>query len=178
VILVYTNILQPPIVEGLEMVPVCGPKADVDPAVRRMVTGIVVVLQAFCYTNSSVNPILYAMLSENFKKSFAAACCGRRAEMERMSVPEPSIYTRSRHLAGSIRRKFLAAYVDEDGDDEDSPETLKTDASSRRATENTPTIQVPSVPITRNGSIKSSTSNGSSNGYRLVFKCEDDEDAV
>lgn len=32
------------------------------------------ILQCLCFANSAVNPILYAVLSENFKKSFAKAC--------------------------------------------------------------------------------------------------------
>lgn len=89
---------------------------------RQTVVSVVSVLNALCYTNSCVNPILYAMLSENFKKSFAAACYGRRhVELERPSAPDQSIYQRSR---ASIRRHLRQS---RDEDDEEHPFTPRTE---------------------------------------------------
>ena len=39
------------------------------------------ILQCLCFANSAINPILYAVLSENFKQSYAKAC-GRLAKFE------------------------------------------------------------------------------------------------
>ncbi|XP_055333214.1 somatostatin receptor type 2-like [Paramacrobiotus metropolitanus] len=93
-------------------------------AARNAIIYTSTILQALCYTNSSVNPILYAMLSENFKKSFAAACCWGRGghnmdqlQPERTSVPDQhsNIFARSRN---SIRRRFQQH---NDEDDDESP---------------------------------------------------------
>ncbi|OWA55667.1 hypothetical protein BV898_20055, partial [Hypsibius exemplaris] len=168
VILVYTDIISqqptsPTPADGQAID--CQAKAAKDAETRKLVTGIVVVLQALCYTSSSINPILYAMLSENFKKSFVAACCCRRSQL---AIPEPSIYQRSRFLTASIRRKFLNNAHADDHEDEleeeeeeerGSPDTGKTNVSAaRRPTNCTEITNSLHAPITRNGSSKSAMS--------------------
>ncbi|OQV24968.1 putative Somatostatin receptor type 1 [Hypsibius exemplaris] len=46
--------------------------AEIQTSQRIVYTSLV--LQCLCFANSAVNPILYAVLSENFKQSFAKAC--------------------------------------------------------------------------------------------------------
>ena len=47
------------------------------------------------YSNSAVNPILYAFLSDNFKKSFMKACvCAERREVNKALAAENSVFTR------------------------------------------------------------------------------------
>lgn len=47
------------------------------------------------YSNSAVNPILYAFLSDNFKKSFMKACvCAEQREVNKALAAENSVLTR------------------------------------------------------------------------------------
>jgi len=47
------------------------------------------------YSNSAVNPILYAFLSDNFKKSFMKACvCAEQREVNKALAAENSVFTR------------------------------------------------------------------------------------
>lgn len=69
---------------------------------------IVVTLLAGClsYSNSAVNPVLYAFLSENFKKSFMKACtCANRGDANAALHVEHSLFPRKRTLLGRAREK-------------------------------------------------------------------------
>lgn len=60
-------------------------------------SGVMLFLFLFCgclsYSNSAMNPILYAFLSENFKKSFLKACtCARGQVRVSLSFLRSSIY--------------------------------------------------------------------------------------
>ena len=64
---------------------------------------VAVMLLAGClsYSNSAMNPILYAFLSENFKKSFMKACtCANMRDANAALQIEPSMLPRRRTLAG------------------------------------------------------------------------------
>ena len=58
---------------------------------------VAVFLLAGClgYSNSAVNPILYAFLSDHFKKSFMKACtCAERRDVNMALTGENSVFTR------------------------------------------------------------------------------------
>ena len=64
---------------------------------------VAVMLLAGClsYSNSAMNPILYAFLSDNFKKSFMKACaCATGREANRVLEVENSVMPRRRTLLG------------------------------------------------------------------------------
>ncbi|EDV97869.1 somatostatin receptor type 5 [Drosophila grimshawi] len=70
---------------------------------------IFLLLGALVYSNSAVNPILYAFLSENFRKSFFKAfTCMTKQDINAQLHLEPSIFTKqgSRRRGGS--RRLLA----------------------------------------------------------------------
>ena len=61
------------------------------------------------YSNSAVNPILYAFLSDNFKKSFMKACvCAAQRDVNRALIAENSVATR-RVKNNSERARLTAA---------------------------------------------------------------------
>ncbi|KAH8334789.1 hypothetical protein KR074_002224 [Drosophila pseudoananassae] len=67
---------------------------------------IFLLLGALVYSNSAVNPILYAFLSENFRKSFFKAfTCMNQQEINAQLQVEPSVFTKqgSRRRGGSKR---------------------------------------------------------------------------
>ncbi|XP_062132851.1 somatostatin receptor type 5 [Drosophila sulfurigaster albostrigata] len=71
---------------------------------------IFLLLGALVYSNSAVNPILYAFLSENFRKSFFKAfTCMNKQEINAQLQNEPSVFTKqgSRRRGGS--KRLLAA---------------------------------------------------------------------
>ncbi|XP_063881504.1 somatostatin receptor type 2-like [Scylla paramamosain] len=58
------------------------------------------------YINSAINPILYAFLSDNFKKSFLKACtCAARRDVNSILAAENSMFTRRR--GGSSRARSV-----------------------------------------------------------------------
>lgn len=62
---------------------------------------VAVMLLAGClsYSNSAMNPILYAFLSDNFKKSFMKACaCATNRDANRVLEIENSALPRRRTL--------------------------------------------------------------------------------
>ena len=64
---------------------------------------VAIFLLAGClsYSNSAMNPVLYAFLSENFKKSFLKACqCAAGREVNEVLQVEHSVFPRRRTLAG------------------------------------------------------------------------------
>jgi somatostatin receptor 2 len=60
------------------------------------------------YSNSAMNPILYAFLSDNFKKSFLKACtCAAGKEVNATLHMENSVFPRRHHRqAGSERLRL------------------------------------------------------------------------
>ena len=67
---------------------------------------VAVMLLAGClsYSNSAMNPVLYAFLSENFKKSFLKACtCATGRDANAALHVENSAFPRRRTLGGSAR---------------------------------------------------------------------------
>ena len=58
------------------------------------------------YSNSAMNPVLYAFLSENFKKSFLKACtCAKGREANAALQVENSAFPRKRTMGGSEMQK-------------------------------------------------------------------------
>lgn len=58
------------------------------------------------YSNSAINPILYAFLSDNFRKSFSKAfTCIRQQDVNGQLLNEPSIFTQKR-TSGILRSRF------------------------------------------------------------------------
>lgn len=54
----------------------------------RLTVSVFLLAACFSYSNSAVNPLLYAFLSDNFKKSFLKACtCARRAAPANAPAP-------------------------------------------------------------------------------------------
>jgi hypothetical protein len=67
---------------------------------------VAVMLLAGClsYSNSAMNPVLYAFLSENFKKSFLKACtCATGRDANAALQVENSVFPRRRTLGASAR---------------------------------------------------------------------------
>ncbi|XP_050691082.1 somatostatin receptor type 2-like [Eriocheir sinensis] len=63
------------------------------------------------YINSAINPILYAFLSDNFKKSFLKACtCATRRDVNNLLAAENSMFTRRR--GGSSRARSVKSRDD------------------------------------------------------------------
>lgn len=57
------------------------------------------------YSNSAMNPILYAFLSDNFRKSFSKAfTCMNHQEVEAQLINEHSVFTHKRSGSGSKRK--------------------------------------------------------------------------
>ncbi len=73
------------------------------------------------YSNSAMNPVLYAFLSENFKKSFLKACtCATGRDANAVLHVENSAFPRKRTLlGGSVFKKYKERRRNRDGDGED-----------------------------------------------------------
>ena len=81
---------------------------------EKIVVAVNLLVGCLSYSNSAVNPVLYAFLSENFKKSFMKACtCANRGEVNAALQVEHSLFPRKRTLLGRARgqdnRKKLLA---------------------------------------------------------------------
>ncbi|XP_022217679.1 somatostatin receptor type 2 [Drosophila obscura] len=114
---------------------------------------IFLLLGALVYSNSAVNPILYAFLSENFRKSFFKAfTCMTQQDINAQLHLEPSVFTKqgSRRRGGSKRLLTTNPQV---------PQLLPNNAgnnNSSTATSSTTTAE----KTASTGAQKSSTSNG------------------
>ena len=88
------------------------------------------------YSNSAMNPILYAFLSDNFKKSFLKACtCAAGKDVNATLHMENSVFPRRHRQAGSERLKLppvMGAGTSEEG--ERGPLVSKTDHSTTAIT--------------------------------------------
>ncbi|XP_041977117.1 somatostatin receptor type 2-like [Aricia agestis] len=79
-----------------------------DPCASRITVTVFLVAACFSYSNSAVNPILYAFLSENFKKSFLKACqCASGRDVNATLHVENSVIPRKRG-GGAVRAQFRA----------------------------------------------------------------------
>lgn len=62
------------------------------------------------YSNSAMNPVLYAFLSDNFRKSFSKAfTCVSRQNVNAQLLNEPSLYTQKRTNANAKSRPYMQA---------------------------------------------------------------------
>ena len=72
----------------------------------RFMVILFIVSSSLSYINSAINPILYAFLSDNFKKSFLKACtCAARRDVNNILAAENSMFTRRR--GGSSRARSM-----------------------------------------------------------------------
>jgi len=86
------------------------------PGTQQSNTLVIVILLADClqYSNSAMNPVLYAFLSENFKKSFRKACHCDKREQAAMNHQDYSATTRR-----SRRGPRFTAVPPQESQDED-----------------------------------------------------------
>lgn len=71
---------------------------------ENIVVAVNLLVGCLSYSNSAINPVLYAFLSENFKKSFMKACtCANRGEANAALQVEHSLFPRKRTLLGRAR---------------------------------------------------------------------------
>ncbi|CAG9097135.1 hypothetical protein JYU34_007501 [Plutella xylostella] len=76
----------------------------------RVTITVFLVAGCFSYSNSAMNPILYAFLSENFKKSFLKACtCAAGKDVNATLHVENSVFPRKRGGGGAAGRAARAA---------------------------------------------------------------------
>ncbi|XP_063241235.1 somatostatin receptor type 5-like [Bacillus rossius redtenbacheri] len=95
---------------------------------------ITIFLLAGClsYSNSAMNPILYAFLSDNFKKSFLKACtCATGQDVNNVLHMENSVFPRRQHRQGGSERQRPArtAALEAGGGGETGPLVSKADSS-------------------------------------------------
>ncbi|CAL1290535.1 unnamed protein product [Larinioides sclopetarius] len=79
------------------------------PMKRQSHLGLTIILLAGClsYANSAMNPILYAFLSDNFKKSFAKAfTCAARMEVNAQLNAENSVFPPKHTRSGSSKAQL------------------------------------------------------------------------
>ena len=70
----------------------------------RVVVAVILLAGCLSYSNSAMNPVLYAFLSDNFKKSFMKACtCANRDNVNAALQVEHSLFPRKRTLLGRAR---------------------------------------------------------------------------
>ncbi|XP_054268519.1 somatostatin receptor type 2-like [Macrosteles quadrilineatus] len=100
------------------------------------------------YSNSAMNPILYAFLSDNFKKSFLKACtCAAGKEVNATLHMENSVFPRRHNRGGSERlrpTKGPTAIICQGGADDEHGETgplvSKTDHSTAMTSRSNVTV--------------------------------------
>lgn len=72
-----------------------------------------------CYSNSAMNPILYAFLSDNFKKSFLKACtCAASNEVNATLHLENSVFPRKNKHGSERMRTARGTSIIPNNDDE------------------------------------------------------------
>lgn len=76
----------------------------------RITITVFLIAACFSYSNSAMNPILYAFLSDNFKKSFLKACtCATGKDVNATLHVENSVFPRKRGGAAAARAQARAA---------------------------------------------------------------------
>ncbi|KAJ8882309.1 hypothetical protein PR048_014111 [Dryococelus australis] len=93
---------------------------------------ITIFLLAGClsYSNSAMNPILYAFLSDNFKKSFLKACtCATGQDVNNVLHMENSVFPRRHHRQGGSERQRPAKTLEAEEGGEKGPLVSKADSS-------------------------------------------------
>lgn len=109
---------------------------------------IFLLVQILCYSNSAMNPILYAFLSDNFKKSFLKACtCAAGKDVNATLHMENSVFPRRHNRGGSERlrpAKGPTAIICQGGGEDDHGETgplvSKTDHSTAMTSRSNATV--------------------------------------
>lgn len=95
-------------------------------------------LLAFClsYSNSAMNPILYAFLSDNFKKSFLKACtCAAGKDVNATLHLENSVFPRKKHTSDKHKPTRATSICPNNDDDCDAGLLVsKADASTSAIT--------------------------------------------
>lgn len=70
----------------------------------KVVVAVMLLAGCLSYSNSAMNPVLYAFLSDNFKKSFMKACtCAARGDANAALQVEHSLFPRKRTLLSRVR---------------------------------------------------------------------------
>ncbi|XP_075217923.1 somatostatin receptor type 2-like [Lycorma delicatula] len=109
----------------------------------RFVITVFLLAGILSYSNSAMNPILYAFLSDNFKKSFLKACtCAAGKEVNATLHMENSVFPRRHHNRGGSERhrptKGTTAIICQGGADDEAGDTgllvSKTDHSTTALT--------------------------------------------
>lgn len=145
---------------------------------------ITVYLLASClsYSNSAMNPILYAFLSDNFKKSFVKACtCAAGKDVNATLHMENSVFPRKRHgaNAGAIQANKLGGSTPStfpaggsgtpfggDDDEEAGPLVSRTDPSTSAITmtsRSNITLSTATAPMSDAGSSEKESNQGTTN---------------
>uniref|UniRef100_A0A0A9YNR1 Somatostatin receptor type 4 n=1 Tax=Lygus hesperus TaxID=30085 RepID=A0A0A9YNR1_LYGHE len=97
----------------------------------RITVTVFLIAGCLSYSNSAMNPILYAFLSDNFKKSFMKACtCAAGTDVNATLHLENSVFPRRTQRGGSERRAVR-------GNRDDAPDALlvsRTDHSTTALT--------------------------------------------
>ncbi|XP_065579700.1 somatostatin receptor type 2-like [Artemia franciscana] len=80
------------------------------PGLGHVLTNLSVLSGILTYCNSALNPVMYAFLSDNFKKSFMKACvCAQRSEVNKILQAEQSQLSRKRSEKLSRARSLNAS---------------------------------------------------------------------
>ncbi|XP_044733530.1 somatostatin receptor type 2-like, partial [Chrysoperla carnea] len=139
------------------------------------------------YSNSAMNPVLYAFLSDNFKKSFLKACtCAAGKDVNATLHMENSVFPRRQHKANSDRLKPAlgsqaclnrggttgnsgnAGTSNEDDDGEQGPLVSKADHSTSAMTMTSRSNITISTDTSKDGTSKDGSS-VSKNGVLLTL---------
>ncbi|KAH8286884.1 hypothetical protein KR018_006935 [Drosophila ironensis] len=134
---------------------------------------IFLLLGALVYSNSAVNPILYAFLSENFRKSFFKAfTCMNQQEINAQLQVEPSVFTKqgSRRRGGSKRLLSTNPQM---------PPLLPMNATGNNNSSTTTSSTTTAEKTASTGAQKSGNSNGKMSGppENLIICLGDQQEA-
>ncbi|XP_050516827.1 somatostatin receptor type 2-like isoform X1 [Diabrotica virgifera virgifera] len=118
------------------------------------------------YSNSAVNPILYAFLSDNFKKSFVKACtCAANKEVNATLQLENSVFPKkNKHASERLkhsRTRGTSICVNNDEDADIGPLVSRSDATTSGITTTTRTSN---ITDSSESVLKHTVRNGGSSG--------------